>query len=126
MKKALFTLLAVMLTVLPAAAGGPGISFKTTSHDFGTIKASKGNVSYEYEFTNTGDKPLVIVSVTNGGCGCTRPEFTQEPIAPGKTGKVKITFNPEGRKGEFKREVKVKTNASSKREALRFSGVIVP
>lgn len=126
MKKALFSLLITVLTVIPAMAAGPAVSFKTKSHDFGTIKASEGSVSYEYEFTNTGDKPLVIVSVTNGGCGCTKPEFTQEPVAPGKTGKVKVTFNPEGRKGEFKREIKVKTNASAQRTALRFSGVIVP
>ncbi|MCH5318823.1 MAG: DUF1573 domain-containing protein [Paramuribaculum sp.] len=126
MKKTLLFLLISFFAVLPAMADGPAISFKNKTHDFGTIKSTKGAVSYEYAFTNTGDKPLVIVNVTNGGCGCTTPEFPKEPIAPGKTGKIKITFNPEGRRGEFRREVKVKTNVSSKRESLRFNGVIVP
>lgn len=126
MRKVLFFTIFTLLTSVIAIAAGPEITFKTMTHDFGTIHASKGPVSYEYEFKNTGDKPLVIVSVTNGGCGCTTPEFTQEPIQPGGTGIVKITFSPEGRKGEFKREVKVKTNASTKREGLRFNGVIIP
>lgn len=126
MKKISLLLTFCLLTITNVLAAGPAISFNKTNHDFGTIKASKGSVSCVYEVTNTGDQPLVIISVTNGGCGCTEPSFTQEPIAPGKTGKITITFNPEGRKGEFRREVKVKTNASAKRIGLRFSGVIVP
>lgn len=126
MKKTLLSLIISVVTVFSSWATGPEINFKSTSHDFGTIKASNGKVSYEYEFVNTGDKPLVIISVTNGGCGCTEPQFTEAPVNPGKSGKIKVTFNPEGRKGEFRREIKVKTNASSKRIPLRFNGVIVP
>lgn len=126
MKKTLLFLVMAIFSAIPAFAEGPVAVFSKTSHDFGKIQASKGSVTCEYIVTNKGDKPLVIVSVTNGGCGCTKPEFTKQPIQPGAKGTIKVTFNPEGRKGEFKREIKVKTNASSKREALRFSGVIIP
>jgi hypothetical protein len=43
-------------------------------------------------FTNTGSTPLVISNV-RGSCGCTVTDYTKEPIAPGKTGNVKATFN---------------------------------
>ena len=76
--------------------------------------------------TNTGTAPLVIVKVTNGGCGCTTPSYPKQPIAPGKSGEIVIHFDPSGRRGEFNREVKVKTNASGKRIGLRFKGVIIP
>lgn len=119
-------LLAVMATGMAMAAGKPQIKFVSTSHDFGTIHEKNGRVTAAYEFTNTGDAPLSIVTVTNGGCGCTKPSYPLEPIAPGKTGVIKITFDPRGRAGEFNRTVKVKTNAAKSREKLTFSGVVVP
>lgn len=126
MIKRMLFLLTVLAVGLSAAASGPEAVFEETAHDFGTIKATGGPVSCEYKVTNTGTEPLIIISVTNGGCGCTTPSFPKEPIAPGKTGTIKITFNPVGRRGEFNRQVKVRTNAASKRESLRFNGVIVP
>ena len=127
--KQLVKILAVMvLALVPAAlsASEPTVVFNTVSHDFGNITSTGGSVNCEYEFTNTGDSPLVIVSVTNGGCGCTTPTFPKAPIAPGKTGVIKITFNPTGRRGEFNREVKVRTTVTPKRVALKFKGVVVP
>ena len=118
--------LLMLLAVATAAAKGPEISFASTTHEFGTIKSSGGTVTCEYRFTNTGDAPLIIVNVTNGGCGCTKPEYPKHPVQPGETGSVKITFNPSGRKGEFNRQVKVTTNAKPKTTRLKFSGAIVP
>ena len=117
-----------VLILVPVAlhAGEPTVVFKSVNHDFGNIKSTGGSVSCEYEFTNTGDTPLVIVSVTNGGCGCTTPSFPKAPVAPGKSGVIKITFNPVGRKGEFNREVKVRTTGTPKRVGLKFKGVVIP
>jgi hypothetical protein len=128
MKTALRLIFGLLILLAPAAAqaAAPTVVFDTDTHNFGNIKATGGPVSYEYTFTNTGTEPLVIVSVTNGGCGCTTPSFPKAPVAPGKTGKIKITFNPVGRKGEFNREVKVRTNGTPKRIGLKFSGVVIP
>lgn len=115
------------LAALGASAKGKArITFDSTSHDFGTIKEDGGQVTAVYGFTNTGDEPLTIITVTNGGCGCTTPSFPKEPIAPGKKGEIKITFQPRGRKGEFNRTVKVKTNADAGRRTLKFNGVVIP
>ncbi|MDE6265161.1 MAG: DUF1573 domain-containing protein [Paramuribaculum sp.] len=128
MKRTLRLLVVLLMVALPAvmSAGEPTIVFDSVSHDFGNIKSTGGNVTCLYEFTNTGDTPLVIASVTNGGCGCTTPSFPKAPIAPGKKGVIKITFNPAGRKGEFNREVKVRTNGEPKRISLKFKGVVIP
>ena len=102
------------------------VEFSSRDHDFGTIKASAGTVTANYEFTNTGDEPVSIVTVTNGGCGCTKPSFPLEPIAPGKKGVIKINFNPATFKGEFHRTVKVQFSYSKKRTVLKFNGVVIP
>lgn len=129
MKRLLFILLsfvALTLAIQAAPNNKAQITFKTTTHDFGTIKASDGPVSAEYQFTNTGSAPLVIVNVTNGGCGCTKPTYPKEPVMPGKSAVITIHFDPTGRRGEFNRQVKVKTNAKKKEDSLKFNGVIVP
>ena len=132
MKRIIFALIiaivgSVSITAVAAdEKATPVITFSQTKVDFGNIHASAGKVTATYQFTNTGSEPLVIITVTNGGCGCTTPSYPKAPIAPGKTGEIKITFDPSGRRGEFNREVKVRTNASKKRIPLRFSGVILP
>lgn len=129
MKKILLLAILLFMAVVGlSAADKPkaGIQFEETEHDFGTIHASNGRVTATYPFTNTGDAPLVIISVTNGGCGCTTPDYPKAPIMPGETGVITIKFDPTGRRGEFNREVKVKTNSSSRRNSLKFSGTIIP
>ncbi|MCM1355365.1 MAG: DUF1573 domain-containing protein [Staphylococcus sp.] len=129
MKKLLFLMILAIAGIVASAEAKESkaeITFESTTHDFGTIKADGGTVSAIYKFTNTGAAPLTIINVTNGGCGCTKPSYPKAPIAPGKSGEIKITFQPRGRSGEFNRSVKVKTNASAGRKTLKFNGVIIP
>lgn len=99
--------------------------FTVKSHDFGTIKEANGPVSCNFEFTNTGDKPLLIIDAT-ASCGCTRPEYPSKPIKPGKKGKIKVTFSPIGRPGAFRKTVKIKTNGKERTTVLRIEGTVVP
>lgn len=127
MKKIFLILLTFVAAIATLSAKEKAeMTFATLSHDFGTIKADGGAVTAVYEFTNTGSAPLTIINVSNGGCGCTKPSFPKKPIAPGKKGEIKITFQPKGRAGEFNRTVKVKSNASKSRINLTFNGVIIP
>ena len=122
----LFTivLISAMAFAMFAADNGAVMTFEEKSHDFGTIKEADGPVSHTFEFTNTGDEPLVIINV-NASCGCTRPEYSKEPIKPGKTGKIKVTYNPAGRPGEFSKDVKIRTNGN-KRPILKITGIVLP
>ena len=117
-------LISVLTLNIVAAEKGAVMTFAEKTHDFGTIKEADGPVTHVFEFTNTGSEPLVIINV-NASCGCTRPEYPKEPVMPGKKGKIKVTFNPAGRPGEFSKEVKIRTNGS-KRPVLRITGTVIP
>ena len=127
MNRIFVTLLALIITSFTLFADDKGakISFVEKSHDFGTIKEANGPVSYEFEFKNVGDEPLVIFSA-RASCGCTRPEYPEDPINPGQKGKIKITYNPAGRPGEFDRKVKIQTSDRKQRPVLKISGVVIP
>ena len=105
----------------------PAISFNETSFDFGVIKESTDWVEHEFEFTNTGNAPLAIATVS-ASCGCTKPEFPTKPVAPGKSAKIKIRFTPKGLKGNFTRTAKVRTNIKGKEGTvtLTISGNVIP
>jgi len=83
----------------------PTATFTKTEHDFGKIPEGP-KVNTEFEFKNTGKEPIIVTNAA-AGCGCTTPEFEKTPIAPGKTGKIKVGFNSEGRPGNFTKDVTV-------------------
>ena len=125
MRRILVAFWALILSAVTMVAGdGPQITFETKSHDFGTIKESDGVAECVCEFQNTGDEPLVLLDVRTS-CGCTTPSYPSDPIAPGVKSKIKVSYNPAGRPGEFERTVKIFTNAK-KRITLKLSGIVVP
>ncbi len=126
-KRLFIAIFAVCMVALSALADGKQAeaTFEVKSHDFGTIKEEGGPVSCYFEFTNTGDKPLLIIDAT-ASCGCTRPEYPSKPIKPGKKGKIKVTYSPIGRPGAFKKTVKVKTNGKERTITLRIVGAVIP
>ncbi len=134
MKIAKILLLLVMMAGVPFVSeakknkntdGNALITFNRESHDFGIIPENGGAVTTEFEFINTGNAPLVIYSA-NADCGCTRPQYPKNPIAPGKKGKIKVSFLPKGYMGSFVKNVKVKSNGSSKTKVLKISGTVNP
>ena len=126
-KRFLIAVFAVCLVAISAVADDKyaEATFEVRSHDFGTIQEAKGPVSCTFEFTNTGDKPLLIIEAT-ASCGCTRPEYPTKPIKPGHKGKIKVTYSPIGRPGAFKKTVKVKTNGKERTTTLRIEGTVIP
>lgn len=124
-KKIFIMLVCLVATCAAMAEDGPQATFKESSHDFGNIQEAKGPVSYTFEFTNTGNKPLIIVDAV-ASCGCTKPEYSGKPIKPGKKGKIKVTYSPIGRPGAFRKTIKVRTNGAEKRATLTITGVVIP
>lgn len=82
--------------------------FSEEVHNFGTINQGD-KVNYFFTFKNTGENDLIITRAL-GSCGCTVPEFPKEPIAPGKTAKMKVTFNSAGKSGNVEKTVTVYAN----------------
>ena len=75
--------------------GMPAFTFEKEEHDFGILIDGE-KVSYSFRFTNSGDAPLII-SNAKGSCGCTVPNYPKEPIAPGATASIDVTFDSKGR-----------------------------
>ncbi|HEY6502727.1 MAG TPA: DUF1573 domain-containing protein [Chitinophagaceae bacterium] len=91
----------------------------STFIDLGEIKAGS-EVEIPFLFKNTGDKQLVIASVT-AGCGCTVAEKPEQPIAPGQDGLIIAKFNSKGQpKGEARKSVRVTANTDPAETTLEF------
>ncbi|XZF16668.1 DUF1573 domain-containing protein [Chitinophagaceae bacterium MMS25-I14] len=88
------------------------MEFKADNHDFGDVQEGPA-ADYEFQFKNTGKEPLIIQHV-QASCGCTTPSYTKEPIAPGKTGTIKASYNTSGRPGQFTKTLTVTSNAGVK------------
>lgn len=126
MKRFLYILSAVFLFIgvsFAQTAKGAVISSSKTEHDFGAIKEANGKVSHTFVVKNTGTAPLLITRVI-AACGCTTPQYSQEPIAPGKEGKITVTFNPAGRPGQFVKTVAIYSNGLDGSFTLRIRGVV--
>ena len=121
----ILALVAVIPCAMEAKTKQAQIKFKEYTYNFGTIPEKGGNVSHTFSFTNTGDANLVIVDAT-ASCGCTEPKYSEKPIPPGKTGSVKVTFNPDFRPGAFTKVITVRTNAKQKKVRLKITGTVNP
>lgn len=127
MKRLIFlsTCLLMVICSLTAQNKKPAITFEKTTHDFGTFDESKGKVTTEFTFKNTGNAPLLITR-TAASCGCTTPEYPKEPIAPGGKGVIKVTYNAKGRPGVFQKTVYVIANTDPEKSTLIIKGKVIP
>ncbi len=133
MKKLAFALLTVLLTGVstnqlfaqdPIAQDGPRIEFKKDVHDYGEVKYD-GNGYTTFEFTNTGNAPLII-SEAKKSCGCTVPEWPKEPIAPGASSTIKVRYDMK-RPGVINKTITIMSNAVNEpTKALRIKGRVLP
>ena len=100
------------------------IKFDKVSHDFGTFSESSPVQECIFTFTNVGQAQLVINQAV-ASCGCTVPSYTKEPIAPGKTGAIKVTYNGKGKfPGHFKKSITVRTNGKPEMSRLYVEGTM--
>jgi hypothetical protein len=115
--KYLLSFLFVSITCLTGNAQlnlGPNLEAKKYVVDYGTIKqgAERERV---WLFTNSGTQPLVITN-TEGSCGCTVPSKPDRPIPPGKEGEIKINYDTQ-RLGDFEKTVTITTNEQEGKDA---------
>ena len=78
----------------------------------------------ELAFTNTGTKTLVLKDVYTT-CGCTTVDWPRDPFLPGKSGSIKLTYNPT-EEGAFSKTVTIYTNAENDKEVIQIEGIVVP
>jgi len=123
--KKIFSTLCMALVSVAMMAQQPVITFEKTEHDFGRIHEEDGRVSVVFSFKNEGMAPLVLSNV-RASCGCTTPTWTREPVEPGQTGSITVTYNPNGRPGRFQKTVTITSNASEATVRVYIKGEVIP
>lgn len=117
-------LAAAALAAASGAWSAPVLRWINPTHDFGAFREDMGNVTCVFKAVNTGDEPVVITDA-RANCGCTRPTYSKEPVAPGDTLSVSVAYNPTGRPGRFHKQVKVSTNAAGGSSILNLTGTVI-
>lgn len=119
----LFLLLAGVANAQEVKKNGAEIEFEKIVHDYGTIPYN-GNGECEFRFTNTGNEPL-IVQKPKSSCGCTIPSWPKEPILPGESEVIKVTYRT-NRPGTINKTVTVTSNAvQNSTVVLRIKGSVM-
>ena len=93
--------------------------------DYGTVTKDVDSGVRVFEFTNTGNEPLLITNAQST-CGCTVPSFSKEPIAPGASGKIEVKYNMNP--GPIRKTITIESNASNVdngRVALKIKGDVI-
>lgn len=126
MKKTLALVAFALISSIGFAQNGPKIEFeaKDNTIDYGKV-TKNDNGSRDFIFTNTGNAPLIITNVLST-CGCTVPTKPDEPILPGKTGKITVKYNMAP--GPIRKTLTVESNAinyEDGRVALKIKGEVV-
>jgi len=93
------------------------LKFNEEVHNFGDIKKGD-NAETEFVFKNNSNETVNIISA-KASCGCTVPTYSTEPIAPGKTGSIKVKYNT-NTIGKIDKSVTVTTNLGVKK--LKITG----
>ena len=105
-----------------AKTSGAQIKFSEEKFDFGSIK--QGDiVDHVFKFKNTGTQPLVISNV-QASCGCTIPDWTKEPVAPGKMGMISAKFNSAGKMGMQTKVLTIESNAAAGAATVSLVGEV--
>ena len=126
MKNVASFIVIVLFSALGYAQNGPKIEFTAPDNtiDYGKISKSDNGVR-SFEFTNTGDAPLLITSAesTVSSIVVTKPGGA---IMPGKKGKIDVKYNMAA--GPIRKTITVETNAVNYpdgRVALKIKGEVL-
>ena len=85
-------------------------------YDFGMIEAN-AKVETEFIVKNVGEADLLISSAT-ATCGCTVPDYPKQPLKPGESAPIKVTFDPAGKSGMQSKTVTLTTNTENGKETF--------
>lgn len=102
----------------------PKIELDKELHDFGTITEG-AVVETEFIVKNIGETDLIITEA-KGSCGCTVPEPPKEPIKPGDSAPIKVSFDSKGKPGAQEKTVTLTTNTEVGREMFKIKANVTP
>ncbi|MDO4190467.1 MAG: DUF1573 domain-containing protein [Bacteroidales bacterium] len=127
MKKIMLMTMATLFSLALVAQNAVSVQFDEKSHDFGTLKEEQGKATTVFTFVNTSSIPVSLKNV-RASCGCTTPNWSKAPVAPGAKGEITVTYNTTGRPGSFSKSITVTvgTDDETITESLRITGKVTP
>ncbi len=99
-------LISLLFIVLGVPEMFAQIEWLQKSYDFGLMKEEAGPAKGSVSFINRGKEPVAITGA-RPSCGCTSVDYSEEPVAPGKTAVISFTYDPTGRPGKFDKSIRV-------------------
>ena len=116
-----------MINSVAFAQSGAKIVFKDKDNtiDYGNVSKDTDDGVRKFEFTNTGDQPLIIKNVQST-CGCTVPIKPTDAIMPGKSDFITVKYNMNP--GPIRKTITVETNAVNVEGgmvALKIKGEVI-
>lgn len=96
------------------------MDFEMTEYDFGEIDEG-GIVQHTFKFTNAGKAPLLIRQARST-CGCTIPEYPEDPIEPGESGEIEVKFDTKGKPGYQSKPVTITANTFPAQTVVTLKG----
>lgn len=107
-----------------SAPDSPCLKMDESKLSFGKINKKKQQfVTVNFEFENSGSKPLVILKV-DVSCRCFSIEYPKQPIKNGEKGVIKVLIDLIAQEGDFNKSIFVKTNSIKDVELLRVVGKV--
>jgi len=131
MKKLLLSITALVLTTglfaqdaeKPAGKKAADVAkFESETIDLGKILQNNPTTA-TFEVTNIGKEPLLIEQASPT-CGCTISDYTKEPIAPGKKGIIKATYNAKNM-NMFEKHLTVKFAGVDEVKSITIKGEVI-
>ncbi len=103
----------------------PDMKFDETVFDFGTITQGE-KVTHDFKFENNGSKELIISSAY-ADCGCTTSQVPRQPIPPGESNSIRVTFDSDKKTGMVTKEISVLTNCIPNKKVIKIkANIFVP
>lgn len=95
------------------------VSVSQTVVDFGKFPMQEKK-EHRFALTNTGNNVLAVQDVITS-CGCTKAEYSKEPVRPGGTLEVKVIYEAD-EPGRFNKSITVYCNAKESPLQLTIRG----
>ncbi len=114
----------MILSYDSVSAEAPEMTFTVEQVDLDDLRQGE-KAGHIFEFTNTGNKPLIIHNVIST-CGCTIPQWTKKPVMPGKKGTINVLFDSTGKIGRQNKLIIIRSNLPGPDKKLRISVMVLP
>ncbi|MCK5775219.1 MAG: DUF1573 domain-containing protein [Bacteroidales bacterium] len=101
----------------------PKFQFVTMEHDFGKLIEGV-KVSFKFKYKNVGGSDLLINQVKTS-CGCTASSYSKDPLPPGGTSVIELTFDSNRQPGKNFKNATIIANTQPNVVELKIRAEVV-